>query len=118
MGYESRLYVVEKSSLFDERYNKRWAEVVAVFDLCKCDSVTSQFRDYPATDCFITIGATDVEKDLYGKPLNEIPIKDAIKILRKAAKTDTYRRYKPCIALLNGFDLSQWGDLVVLNYGH
>ena len=114
----SKLYNVDKSSLFDERYNKRWAEVVAVFDLSKCNSVTSQFRDYPATDCVITVGTTDIVKDLYGKPLNEIPIEDAIKNLRKAAETSDYRRFKPCLALLNGFDLSQWDDLVVLNYGY
>jgi hypothetical protein len=121
MGYESRLYVVEKSMLLkDSDIGLRFAEVIARFDLSKVYAVSDIFRTYPKTDSFIyeDNGNTRIIDDCYGETLTEIPIKDAIEILENAASKDDYRRYAPIIALLRGFDLNQWGDLVVLHYGY
>ena len=118
MGYESKLYVVDKSDFLDGDYV--WGEVIASFDLYKTYPVSDKMREYPNTNCYIYAddGNTRILEDCYGESLKEIPIDDAIKILESAASLNNYRRYSPCIALLKGFEKNQWKNLVVLHYGH
>ena len=123
MGYESRLYVVEKhKNFYPSDNNMVWGEVVAVFDLCKCYPVSDELCKYPNTNAYIYAddGNTEILEDKYGEKLKEIPVKDTIKIIKKAMKNDnySYRRYKPCLKLLEGFNLDEWNDLVVLHYGY
>ena len=127
MGYESRLYIVEKSDYyskvdvgFKEVKRMCFGEVVAMFELCKVPEIPSVIESYPDTDTYIYEGEERIIDDKYGKPLKEIPIKDMIEIVKKAAENDDnkYRRWKPCLALLKGFNGKQWQDLVVLHYGH
>ena len=118
MGYESKLYVVEKTSV---RYDGWcYGQVVAMFDLCKCYEVSSVMREYEPTDTYFYAddGNTRITRDCYDDRLPEIPIDDAIEIIREAAAHDDYRRYKPCLAFLEAIDKSQWRDIVVLHYGH
>lgn len=118
MGYESKLYVVDKHHHMKWR-DKFWGEVIATFDLCKVYNL--DFGKFPATDCYIYAddGNTEIREDCYGDPLREIPIKDAIKMLEEVIKkVDYYRRYQPCLSLLKGFNPDDWEDLVVLHYGH
>lgn len=119
MGYESRLYVVHKLSRSEEN-GMIFGEKVASFDLCKVSSVAKDIRSYPKTDTYFYSddGNTPIVKDLYDKPLTEIPIPDMIQILEKASSSINYRRFNPCIQMLKGFDLSEWKDLVVLHYGY
>lgn len=119
MGYESKLYVVQKLTRFEEN-GMRYGVIVASFDLCKVSSVAHDIRSYPKTDTYFYSddGNTQIVEDLYGKPLTEIPIPDMIQILEKASSEIHYRRFNPCIQMLKGFDLSEWKDLVVLHYGH
>lgn len=119
MGYESRLYVVNKSHIKDGE--KVWAEKVAMFELCKTYTVSGQLDKYPTTNVYIYSddGNTRIEEDMYGELLKEIPIDDMISILEGAMQKEKYRRYAPCLAMLRGFDKNEWGDnLVVLHYGH
>ena len=126
MGYESRLYVIEKSNSAPLRSDDfprpmYWGEVIAVFNLCKLeDNVSAKFRNYPSTDAYIyaSDGNTHITEDLYGDPLTEIPVTEAIRILEEAAARDNYRRFSPCIQLLKGFDQKRWDALVVLHYGY
>lgn len=116
MGYESKLYVVDKHDW--KGCDGKWGEVIASFDLC---CVPINFAQYPATDCYIIAddGNTRIIEDKYGDPLREIPIQDAIEMIEKVIKTgDYYRRYKPCLNLLKGFNINNWENLVVLHYGH
>lgn len=122
MGYESRLFVVNKTKQhgLDDKSKMVWAEKIAFFNLCKVYAVSDKMREYPATNAYIYAddGNTQIISDDYGEPLREIPIADAIKIIEDAAKNDNYRRFSPCLQLLKGFDPSEWGDLVVLHYGY
>ena len=121
MGYETKLFVVEKHNSGIEREDgRKYGQVVAMFDLCKVHAVSAKFRTYPETDCYIYAYNCDGDCiDNYGEVLKEIPITDAIEILENAASNDDYRRYAPCISLLKGFNLEQWGNrLVVLHFGH
>lgn len=121
MGYESRLYVVKKSHFikgFDNR-DKTYAEVIAMFDLSKVYAVSDRMRRYKDTDAYIyaSDGNTEIIEDFYGEPLKEIPIKDAVKIIKEASNTDDYWRYEPCIALLEAL-ANKSDELVVLHYGY
>lgn len=122
MEYESKLYIVQKSCVYDVIDGKKmiFAEVVATFNLCKVYDVASKLLEYNNTNCFIYAddGNTRILEDKYGKALKEIPIYDAIKIIEEAAKTDDYRRFAPCLALLKGFKQDEWSNLVVLHYGY
>lgn len=127
MGYESRLYVIEKNTEVplgrsDSPRPMYWGEVIAVFNLCVLDGYVSAMfrRNFPNTDAYIYAddGDTLITEDLYGDPLTEIPVPDAIRILEEAAARDDYRRYAPCIQMLKGFDPKKWHNLVVLHYGY
>lgn len=115
MGYESKLYVVNK---YDRNWcDEKWGEVIASFDLC---CVPINFAQYPATDCYIIADdGNRVTEDKYGSPLREIPVQDMIDMIEKEIKVDKdYRRYQPCLNLLKGFNLNDWENLVVLHYGY
>lgn len=120
MGYESRLYIVRKTTSFGYNTNLRWAQKIAVFDLCKVPAVSDRMRAYKATDAFICAddGNTEIIEDDYGEALKEIPVADAIVILEDAAARDNYWRYRPCIALLKAIQEEKQSDIVVLHYGY
>lgn len=120
MGYESKLIVVDKTDIFNSELNMRFGERIATFDLGNVPSEARDVRDYPDTDAYFYAddGDTQVTKDAYGQPLKEIPVPDMIQILERAAVSENYRRYAPCIQMLKGFDLSQWKNIVVLHFGH
>ncbi len=119
MGYESKLFVVEKYERGTAK-GMQYGTLVAMFDLCKCYAVSDRMRHYNKTDTYIYLTGMEepVVEDLYGEPLKEIPLADAIKIVREAAENDEYRRLKPCLSLLEGFETEKWRELVVLHYGH
>ena len=94
MGYESRLYVINKSTLTEDINGKKmyWAEVVATFNLCVAGTVI-EMCEYPETDAYFYDGNTLVTEDKYGEPLKEVPVKDAIEIISKAANKGTCYTY-------------------------
>ena len=138
MGYETKLFIVEKSNRFFKNWKTReqekfvgeiingkemfYADLIATFDLCKCYSVSDVMRIYPDTDNYIYMddGNTKLIEDNYGESLKEIPLADAVEILEEAASEDEYRRFAPCLALLEALeeDKNKWGEIVVLHYGH
>ncbi len=113
MGYESRLYVVNK---MDENYG----DVIAAFNMGSLGNEVSRFKEFKETNLrflgvdnhrFITV-------DDYGKKLNEIQINDAISIINDAREECYYRRYLPCLAFLLSIDKRDWNEVVVLHYGY
>ena len=134
MGYESKLYVVNKTKVsydFEKGDDNRryFALFVAEFDLSKCYGVSSKMRTYPSTNCYFYGDSGEVIlKDNYGDALCEIPLEDAIEILNEEitieanqyGEQNIYRRFIPCKALLEALQKEQykWDDLVVLHYGY
>ncbi len=121
MGYESKIYIVEKSSIIDE--GKKFAQVVAMFDLEKISFLSDKLRNKPATDCYIYAddGNTRIVEDCYGKPLTETTIDDVISILDNAVSSgDNYRRIFPLLATLKALEQhsEQWRNLAVLHFGY
>lgn len=118
MGYESRLYVVDKSNI---RCNGlRYAEKIASFDLCVATNyLVGSIKEYPETDCYIYAEGEELHTDCYGDVMNEIPLQDMINLLEEAIRIESYRRLYPALGLLKGFWKGDWGDnLVVLHYGY
>ena len=119
MGYESIIYVVKKSSFSPDESGKRFASVIAMFNACKFYGLPEVFK--MKTDCYIYAddGNTSITKDRYGDELTEAPLADVIKFLENELQCgETYRRIKPLLALLKGFDMEQLENLVCLHYGY
>lgn len=118
MGYEHRIYIVEKSRfLYDNK--KRYGEVIASFDFCKYSGFEKVFKN--VTDCFIYAddGNTKITEDRCGDELTEAPLNDVISFLENELKKgENYRRIKPLLGLLKGFNIEGWGDIVCLHYGY
>ena len=126
MGYESRIFVVEKSEDFiDSETNMKHASLIAMYNMSGIDYKLWDFinNNSVITDCSFWNGFdTTITKDKYGKPLREIPLHKMVKGLEEVVAEEDYRRYPPLLALLKSFDernMSDWcGDLVVLHYGY
>lgn len=121
MGYESRIYIVRKGRIYDETYGKRWAEKIAMFDMCKYPRLADLMRSKPATDCYIYEGDTIIIEDCYGEPLYEASCSDVIALLEKDVENgEDYRRIFPLLAMLKTFEehKEQWGEIAVLHFGH
>ena len=120
MGYESRLYIVDKSDLASTKNGKLmvWCDIIAQFNLSRVPKIYEKVSAYKDTNGYFYYNNKEVTEDMYGKPLKEIPIGDMISIISEAMKNDCFRRYKPCLNLLKGFNPSEWENLVVLHYGY
>jgi len=123
MGYESRLYVVDKhKDMKNEDLRLVWASVITVYDLSKAgEDFVSKVRAFPDTDCYIYAddGNTRITEDCYGDKLKEIPLNEMIAILAyEIGANSYYRRFKPILGLLMAFNPNDWDNLVVLHYGH
>lgn len=88
MGYESKLYIVEKSKCIN-KFGEKWGDVIAMFDMCKYYNLSDVLRHKPETDCYIIAddGNTEITRDRYGDKMTES-------------------------------DNGMWDDLVILHYGY
>ena len=124
MGYESKLYIVQKRPIVNEE-EKTYAQVIAMFNMGKYYSLSDVLRNKPETNCYIYAddGNTKIVEDKYGKPLTESDIKTVIDILEKdIAEGECYRRILPLLLTLKVLEEQRkegiWGDIVVLHYGY
>ena len=122
MGYESKIYIGEKSSIKDND-GMTYVQVIAMFNMCKMGSLINVFEK--KTDCYFYAddGNTKVLEDCYGDLLTEAEIKDFIYVLREAIDNgETYRRIFPLLAFLETIYEQQrdgkWKNIVLLHYGY
>ena len=121
MGYESKIYIVEKTNT--KLKDKSYAPIIAVFELGKVYKISDVLRNKPATDCYVYAddGDTQIVEDRYGEPLTECEIPELIELIRKDIENGSdYRRYFPLLAMLEAMQehREQWGEVVCLHYGH
>ena len=121
MGYESRIYIIEKTNVRDE--GRRWGCDIARFDLGKVYSLSDLLRDKPATDCYVYADDRDtrIVEDMYGEPLTEVSIPEAIKAIETAIERgEECRGFPPLLATLKALDeqKDRWRELAVLHYGY
>lgn len=122
MGYESKIYIAEKSNLKDND-GMTYAQVIAMFDMCKMGNLINVFDR--KTDCYFYVddGNTKVLEDKYGDALTEAEIEDFIYVLEEAVENgENYRRIFPLLSTLKTIDEQQkdgrWKDIVLLHYGY
>lgn len=122
MGYESKIYIGEKSSIKDND-GMTYVQVIAMFEMCKMGNLINVFDR--KTDCYFYAddGSTKVLEDMYGDELREAPIEDFIYVLEDAVDSgEDYRRIFPLLSTLKTIYEQQkngrWKDIVLLHYGH
>ena len=122
MGYESRIYIAEKSSLKDNN-GMTYVQVIAMFDMCKMGNLINVFDR--KTDCYFYAddGNTKVLEDKYGDALTEAEIEDFIYVLEEAVDSgENYRRIFPLLSTLQTIYEQQndgrWKNIVLLHYGY
>ena len=125
MGYESKLYIVNKlpEHMVIKDNGMQYCELIAMVDLCKYYKWSEKATNYPRTNCYFYAedGNKQIGEDGYGYPLKEIPLDDAIEILDEAfCSGDNYRRLRPALTLLQSLkdNENQWNEIVVLHYGY
>ena len=121
MGYESKIYIVEKSSIKLASETKIYAQVIAMFDLCKMGSSDGFYKLFDKeTDCYFYAddGNTQVLKDRYGDSLIECDIVKLKEWLKERIKNNNYRRLKPFYNLIKSFNKKDWENLAIIHYGY
>ena len=107
MGYESKIIIAERSSSDYSGKGYVYCEVVALFNLCKASFITNAFKK-PEKPVEIYFDGGDDESiivDCYGDELTVASVPDVIKLLKQQIKKDKYRRLKPLLGILEGFNL-------------
>ena len=137
MGYESTVFIVERS-VFPGRGNVPASVsglVIAEYDLSKVGYVNDEFFgafkreiDYklylPSCDEEGREVMEFLDEDCYGEHMKAASIPDLISALRICEQRDHYRRIPPLIALLESFDKNadEWNNgcstLEAVHYGY
>ena len=126
MGYESKIYIIEKTKYsWDEENGMKYARVLAMFDVSKFYELAEWFSNKPATKHYIYAddGDTQIVEDRYGDTLKEASVKEVIDKLERIVEAENeidYRRIFPLLAALKAFEShsNQWEDIAVLHYGY
>lgn len=124
MGYESKIYIVEKTKYsWDEENGMKYARVLAMFDVSKFYELSDWFRNKPGTKHYFYAddGDTQIIEDRYGDTLKEASVKEVIDRLERIIENgNDYRRIFPLLATLKVFEeqSNHWGNIAVLHYGY
>ena len=121
MGYESRLIIVDRISIKSRKGEYVMAEEIARFNLCCVPWNHGQIFTTPID---FDIQVTDGERvkykktDCYGEHCHMADLDIVIREIERLSSEDSYRRYKPILGLLKGFDPGEWNELKVVHYGY
>lgn len=124
MGYESRIFIVNRFTIdFEDRVDI-CAEKIADIKLGKMYSgfryIFNKKIDY---SIYVDSADYDTNIDKYGEKLKYASISDVISYLENLMKSEDYkvnphRRIMPLYSLLKGFNENEWHDLQVVHYGY
>jgi hypothetical protein len=120
MGYESKIIVAERSTSSYGEKGCIYCEVVSIFNLCKASFITNAFKkpEKPVEIYFDGDGDAPISEDCYGDQLTVASVADVIKVLKKEISKNSYRRLKPLLGMLEGFNVEEWNDLICIHYGY
>jgi len=117
MSYESMITVAEKC----ERSKTSIFEMhLATMELCQMEEGFRNIFTKPVTWERRDMSDTDITTDKYGDICKYADIDTVIEYLEKRiAGGDTYRRLKPCLAMLKAYKDELWDyPLIVIHYGY
>lgn len=69
MGYEIKLYIVAESKFVPLNNGKVHAQVICMFDMCKCYDLADVFKEKANGYIYAEDGNTKIEFDRYDEPL-------------------------------------------------
>lgn len=127
MSYESRIYIVKKTTLKDDPKDggRFFGMKIAEFNMRIFSFLSDKLREQPVANCYVFAddGSTKILKDKYGKPLTEATPGFVIALLEKyISDGGDYRRAFPLLAFLKSLEdhKQQWeaDEIVVLHYGY
>lgn len=120
MSYESRLIVVERSK-YETWCDYVFAEEIARFDLRSVSWNHKEIFTEPIDFDILSTNGERVEykkTDCYGEHCCMADMETVISALEKLDAEEDYRRYKPILGLLKGFNPNEWHELKVVHYGY
>lgn len=121
MGYESKIFVVRKTSIIEEE-ERRYATILATFKLGKVCAFSNLFREKEATNCNVYEGDNDKPylEDRYGEPLKEATLQETIEMIEKARDIDDVcaQWLLPLKAYLKELEYIYFDELTILHFGY
>ena len=120
MGYESRLYVVNRRELrWDGKLLGIYRDMIAKFDM-SCVGWNPKHIFTTPIDFAIEYDENDndVYKDMYGDICGMASVSEVITAVEALEEREHYRRFKPLLGFLKGLDESEWDDLRVVHFGY
>ena len=121
MGYESRVFVVNRNEIkHNDGTSYVYAEKIADIKMSKMyDGFTSLFNKKVDYELYIDNNNESTQTDAYGDVMTYTDCKTIINYLEKLiADGENYRRLTVLLGLLKGFDEKQWSDIQVVHYGY
>ena len=120
MGYESRVFIVNRSEI--ERKNGIYVYAEKIADI-KMSSMYNGFTDLfnKKVDYELYIDDKDnpTQTDKYGDVMTYTDCKTVIGYLEKLiADGENYRRLTLLLGLLKGIDETQWNNIQIVHYGY
>lgn len=118
MGYESKIFVVNKSDWMKDNYGHYYGRIIAMVDMSCCLGLSNLFRTPANVYIYAENPDEPVCDDRYGEELKCGDIQEIIEWCEAEYNKEHYRRFSPLIGLLKGFDREEWNNLQVIHYGH
>lgn len=119
MGYESRIHIVSEGGILVWDCGKPSAEVIATFNLCKCEQEVLNVFKEEATHCLV-IGNEEVTKDSYGDPLKSASIMDLYNAIEYGKYWRTTALKEFLHGIINNKDIlsREFDSLKAYHYGY
>lgn len=131
MGYESRIYVVNRNR-YEEDDVHGLTEVICAFNMGKIDGVLLDcfdkpfdnamrlFGDEKPSSLYVGIGVDVIDKDLYGDVPKECDLVTFYTKLVECNIKQYYRRYDILISTLTPLvhGQNQWDEIVIVHTGY
>ena len=117
MGYESRLYVVNRVE--NVWTGGLWGDKLAVFNMsCVGWNPDKIFTTPIDFNIGYDKNGEPIYNDMYGKRCGMASVSDVISTIEALEEREHYRRFKPLLGFLKSFDESEWDDLRVVHFGY
>lgn len=120
MGYESRVFVVNRSEIEEKNGIYVWGQKIADIKMSSMyDGFTDLFDKKIDYELYIDNGDKATQTDKYGKTMTYTNCKTVIAYLENLiADGKNYRRLTMLLGLLKGIDETQWDDIQIVHYGY
>ena len=121
MGYESRVFVVNRSELENKSGETYvYAEKIADVKMsCMGSGFTGLFDKKIGYKLYVDNGDEATQTDKYGNTMTYTDCKTVITYLENLiADGENYRRLTMLLGLLKGIDETQWDDIQIVHYGY